>query len=47
MREISMQVFTAFFQAICILLGSADKAAFNDCLKIHTQQECQQIWRDK
>jgi hypothetical protein len=42
-----MEIVSAIIQVICVLFSSADKAAFNDCLKTHTQQECQQIWRDK
>jgi hypothetical protein len=42
-----MQVLTAVVQAICIFLGAADKAHFEDCLKTHTQQECQQKWGNK
>lgn len=44
-----MQVVTAVFQAICLLLGySEERTAFmNECTKNHTQQECQQLWRDK
>jgi hypothetical protein len=42
-----MQVLTAVVQAICIMLSSIDKTQFDECLKTHTQQECNQIWRDK
>jgi hypothetical protein len=42
-----MDVFSAIFQLICLLLGSAEKAQYNECLKTHTQQECEQNWRGK
>jgi len=44
-----MQVLTAVIQAICLMFGYADKqeAFMNDCIKTHTQTECQQLWRDK
>jgi hypothetical protein len=44
-----MQVLTAVIQAICLLLGYADKqeAFMNECEKNHTKTECQQLWRDK
>ena len=44
-----MEIVTAVFQAICLFLGySDDKTNFmNDCMKTHTKQECQQLWRDK
>ena len=44
-----MQVVTAFIHALCLMLGYSDqKQAFmTECIKNHTQQECQQQWRDK
>lgn len=44
-----MQVVTAVIQAICLMLGYADKqqAFMDECAKKYTQQECQQQWRDK
>lgn len=44
-----MQVITAVFQAICLMLGYADKqeAFMNQCEQNHTKTECQQLWRDK
>ena len=48
-RVCLMQVVTAVIQAICLMLGYADKqqAFMDECTKNHTQQECQQQWRDK
>ena len=44
-----MQVFTAVIQAICLLFGYNEQrdAFMKECIKTHTQQECQQQWRDK
>jgi hypothetical protein len=42
-----MDAISAIIQIICLLMGSADKAQFNDCLKTHTQQECEQKWRNR
>lgn len=44
-----MQVVTALFQAICLLFGYDEQrdAFMKECMKTHTQQECQQQWRDK
>ena len=44
-----MEIVTAVIQSLCLLFGYEDqKTAFmKDCMKSHTQQECQQQWRDK
>lgn len=44
-----MQVVTALFQAICLLFGYDEQrdAFMKECMKSHTQIECQQQWRDK
>jgi|APCry1669190327_1035288.scaffolds.fasta_scaffold00798_16 hypothetical protein len=42
-----MEAFTAFVQLLCFFVGNAEIHEVKECLKTHTQQECQQIMRDK
>ena len=44
-----MQPITAVMQLICIFFGYQDKhdQFMSECIRTHTQVECQQLWRDK
>jgi hypothetical protein len=42
-----MDALNAIIQLLCFFWGNADRAEFKECLKTHTQQQCEQLWRDK
>jgi hypothetical protein len=43
----NMETIGIIFAAMCVIFSSFNHNITKECEKTHTQQECQQMWRDK
>jgi hypothetical protein len=42
-----MEAISGFIQVMCFVFGISDRIQFQECMKTHTEQQCQQIWKEK